>query len=485
MSDFLRRSALIGGSEVVFRLPLLFTAGWVARGVGSEAFGAWALILLYQSVLATMVSQGLPTAVSRHASGASAADAAAIGRRAFGRMSMTWLLAVLATAVLLPVATRALGLPQDTAWLLLPACAIALTAITEGLLDAFFKARELVGRQIALQAGRTLIEMLVVGGLFVANLGSLWLSTPEEWLLAYIASATALKGLLYMVLRLPAIRGDARSAPLDRERWRGMVQFGLPVAASGLVSTVAGQGDRLLVSFVIPAQDLGTYAFASMLALNMHMLGSAVFALVLPRAARAHDAGQTAVVRRLFHESQCLFLAVWIGAMSVVGLLSREIILITAGAEFIGGAIFLALLSLAWGLEQFLGVYRWLFHLVGKTGWLPYLTGLQALLILSAIAVGAATAGGLGAAFGSIAGVMAANGLQFALAMRVCPMLPSRRLVAASAASLVLIAGLVWLGSGPSAAAIRGGCTLLVLIPCTVYVLRQLGWLRARPSLES
>lgn len=471
MSQFLRRSLLIGSFEIAFRLPLLFTAGWLAGGVGPEIFGAWALILLYQSLLAAIVAQGLTASLSRHAAGVTQVQAAGMVRRSFRRMLAGWTVGLGATILLLPALATLLGLPIGSSWLLVLACAIALIVVTEGLLDSFFKARERIGRIIALQAGRTGIEVLVVAGIFIAGIGESRLDGPIEQLAAYVVAVLVLKVVYYAALAIPSTRGGR----LDAATWSKMVRHGLPLTLTALIGALYGQGDRLVVGLMMSPAELGIYAFAAMLATNMHMLGTAVFPLVLPRASRAFDAGRPEEVTDLIARSQHLFLIVWLAAMAVVALLPREIILFTAGAEFVGGAPVLALLALAWGLAQYLGLYHWLLQLVRQTGLSPLLTLGQCCLILGAIAAGASLAGGVGAALGAIAGVAVGGGLQFAIVMRLCPLWPPTRVVLWSLATLALMPFMILLGLGDSPPWLRLAIAALVAASCAIAAGRRLG----------
>ena len=66
MDSFFRKNALIGLAEIVCRLPLVFTVGYLARSVGTEIFGNWALILAFQVFIVGIAGLGLSSSLSRY-----------------------------------------------------------------------------------------------------------------------------------------------------------------------------------------------------------------------------------------------------------------------------------------------------------------------------------------------------------------------------------------------------------------------------------
>ena len=65
MNSFFRKNVAIGLAELVCRLPLIFTVGLLARSVGTENFGNWALILVLQVFVVGFAGLGLSSALSR------------------------------------------------------------------------------------------------------------------------------------------------------------------------------------------------------------------------------------------------------------------------------------------------------------------------------------------------------------------------------------------------------------------------------------
>ena len=48
---FFRRNLMVGAVDLICRVPLVFTAGYLARQVGPATYGSWALVLAYQGLL--------------------------------------------------------------------------------------------------------------------------------------------------------------------------------------------------------------------------------------------------------------------------------------------------------------------------------------------------------------------------------------------------------------------------------------------------
>ena len=69
-SNFKNKKILSMG-EILSRIPMIFTIGYLAKSVGPEAFGAWSLVLVLQTLLTALGGAGLGTALMRYGPNAS------------------------------------------------------------------------------------------------------------------------------------------------------------------------------------------------------------------------------------------------------------------------------------------------------------------------------------------------------------------------------------------------------------------------------
>lgn len=466
LSGFFRKNALLGGIEIFGRIPMIFAAGVLAGAVGPDLFGTWALVLLFQGVLASITGLGLSSSLSRLASVSSDGEA-----RSYLLTGLIAAAAAVLGGAVLTIFLRswfgaALGVPVDLRWLLLPGVLIAANTVSESLLDAYFKAREAIGRQAGLVLGRSIIELTAVSLVFATTLTAGF--DPARQILTYALLTAALRLLYYpwLVLR----RAPSR-APVSRGERTTFLRYGIPIIPTAILALFAGQGDRLILSHFVSAGDLGIYAFGALLAGNMAYLGYAVYPLLLPRASRLYESQQFDNLARLFDSSQYVFLFLFAAATTTIILLGREIILITAGESFTTGFVTLIVLSFAIGLDQMLGIYNWIFHLTRRTSLILLLSLAHAALLLGSIVAAAWIGGAALAPWGILAAVVAANALRYTVAQgqHRLPM-PTVVLV-----GLLVLAGIVvpiaWL-LNESDLFVRLPLSVAVTILCLFAVLR-------------
>ena len=121
----------------------------MAQQVGPELFGVWAIVVVFQGLLSALAGMGLPSALSVHAPVVDEAKARCylmftvmIGVAAsLAGIGLTWLADV-------PLG-RLLGLNPGDTGLLVAGGLLALGTVLDSLFDAYCKAREQVGAQLA------------------------------------------------------------------------------------------------------------------------------------------------------------------------------------------------------------------------------------------------------------------------------------------------------------------------------------------------
>jgi O-antigen/teichoic acid export membrane protein len=413
VNTFFRKNFLIGLSEILCRLPLVFTVGYLARSVGTEIFGNWALILAFQVFIASVAGLGLSSSLSRFVPATPVGEAPAYLRYAFvlclGPLLMA---AVLAFALKGPIG-RLLAVKPEFDWLLPIAVLMAAGSVADGFLDAFFKARMAVGRQILFIAARTLIEVVAVVLVFVVTLPSL--DEAPLRLAAYVVAVVVGKLALYPGLLAGMTKGISLP-PTDRRR--EFLKYGLPMVPTVLALWLVSQSDRLVLSHFVAKSDLGVYAFGASLASYVVFLSYAVYPLLLPGASKLYDAGHVTSVHTLFLNAQQLFMLLWTGGMTCLALWSGNIIAWTGGSAFAGAGQVLLVLSFAVGLEQLMGIYQYAFHLVKRTDIILWLNLGYAAIITGSLALAGFTSGIALAPWAVLAATLIFNVVRYRIALR-------------------------------------------------------------------
>lgn len=430
---------MIGGVEIVCRLPLVFTVGYLARTVGTEAYGAWALIQVFQLLLAGLAGLGLSSALSRLAATSGSEESKGLllaalnqcGRVLLGMLPIVWVGA--------GVLGAGLGVPERFQGLLPLAVVFAAGGVADGLLDAYFKSREAVGRQILFVLARTAAEVVAVFGVFY------FAASPdvaaENLLAGYMLAVAGVKLGLYPWL----VRRGKAVWPGKGERER-FFAYGLPMIPVVLVSWFSSQGDRLILGrFLEPAQ-LGVYTFGASLAAYVIFLGYAIYPLLLGRASRLYDQGQTDALAQLFVSSQALFLALFLPMLITISLFRREIVTLTAGPAFLPAADILWVLTIGVGLEGTFGIYQYVFHLVKQPRWILWLSLAYAVMLAGCVTtVGFLGGTGLDAAWGIVGVAVVFQGMRFMLSRRLHPLSLRAPIPVALVLGILAGWGLEWL----------------------------------------
>jgi O-antigen/teichoic acid export membrane protein len=417
LHGFFRKNAVIGIAEIVGRVPLVFTAGYIAKTLGPSVYGNWALVITYSGLLVSVVSLGLPVSLSRLASVDTAPHARGYLNVALRASVVAMVPIALLTLATLPWLARAIGLGPGLSWLLLIGCLVAIVNGFEALLDAYFKSRELVVRQSTFVLVRSCIEVVSIVLVFSGTLhvGGLH---GAKLLVLYAALNTALKVVTYPLL--VRVRAPRAQVPPRPER-RTFIRYGFPMIPAGIVVFLTAQGDRLVLGHLFDKHQLGVYAFGGAIAAYMAYLGYAINPLLLPRASALHDAGEFEGVQRLFAQSQRVYLVLYAVAVSGLVLFSKEIIQLTAGKAYVGSEVVLVVLGAAVGLEALLGIFQWVFHLARRPGHVLWFNlGYMALNIAGVIV--AASFGGPGTvAVTVLVTVAVLNAARYAIARRMLP----------------------------------------------------------------
>jgi O-antigen/teichoic acid export membrane protein len=270
-----------------------------ARLLGARAYGNYVLAQAICLNLTLALHLGMPTLLTREVAAAVATGNAGQVRR-IERWSLRLILTMAAVlAVLASVAlttAAALGdwprMPHFLPIALLGGGIVVTLALQQrsiGLLSG-------LGRVVAAQLPDGVIRPLALLALGVAAL-TLWPRNLAALLGGFLAASLVSLAAGWLLLR--RARPDSAAAAAAPEPALAWLRRLAPFLAIGVVVTLNGTVDVLLLSAFLPPAEVGRYKVAALLAaipLNLHTVSQN---MLMPRAARAWAVGDLAQLARL------------------------------------------------------------------------------------------------------------------------------------------------------------------------------------------
>ena len=322
----------------------------LARYLGVDEFGEYTFILSIVTILAIPARFGLPALLVRETGFALARDEpgrlldlkAWAYRRAIA-ISLPILVLGIAFAIFVPGLldsgerlTLVIGLALVT---LFPISAIR-AAILRGL-------EQIVSSQFTLQVVRPAVQLLLVGGLWIAMLYGVDLLPP----VSSVAMAANVIGAIVswmcgaMLLRrfMPASKGSKPKA-IEVPGWRSsLTSLGLANA----MYIIDAQIGILLLGTLSSDAEVGLFKVASQGAMIVAMGYAATNVPITPKIARHWERGETAKVRRIVARGSQLSILIAVPIALAFALLGEWALDVALGEEFT--AAFLPLLILTGG----------------------------------------------------------------------------------------------------------------------------------------
>jgi O-antigen/teichoic acid export membrane protein len=303
------------------------------RILGAEAFGLTGLFLTLQGVFA-FLDLGIGATLNREIARLDATNAGAGEQRdlLFTLQAIYWVIAIaIGAAVFLfaPLIAARWIHPQSLSVDTVRLC-VRLMGIAIALQFPFVLYQcGLLGlqRHVLFNAFNAVMATLRAPGILLL----LWLVSPapQMFFAGQIAvSAVATAGCAALLWRLiPAPRPATFRRDLLRRHWR----FGAAYSANSLANLALLQGDKIILSAMLPLGMFGYYSMAQRLAGGLYAAIVAVDGAIFPRfsavAARAGD-GELA---RTYHRACQLMAVLLMPAAAVTAFFSREILQVWTG----------------------------------------------------------------------------------------------------------------------------------------------------------
>lgn len=400
---------------------------WLATRMGIEGFGYVNVFIAWSSLMAVVVSLGIPDAVlrfhfgdedPRHVAGMVVAVPLAAGAVL---LALAWLARAPLAALL--------NLPPGL--LLLAVATGPVAALRQGLL-VHLRARRRSRQHLAVRLAEPLLLIVAVAVAAAAGGGAL----PAESVAAAWAASLAVLAAVAVAYfaRRPGLRWSGRAV-------RPLLAFSLPLVVHALAMTGLASFDQVVIQQVLGAEATGSYAFAYRFGMAMSLIAFGVSAAWGPLAFERLRAGDAARLAPLAVLAARLSLA---AAIALAWLLP-PVAAVVGGAEYADSLPLVPLVVYAYvwtglyGLAVVFPIYR------GRTGALAAVSGTAfvANAVLNYLTV--PQYGPLAAAISTIACYL----LLFLLTRRLFgdgdPALPWRRLALEAAAAAPLFAAAAWL----------------------------------------
>ncbi len=444
----------------------------LARLLGAESYGLYAVALSVATVASAMAVFGLDAAMIRYV-----AVFAARGDvdRLRGSVQVGFIIplalavVVAATLVVLaePIADGLIGEPRlapllRVTALLVPAMVLnsLLAAMLQGL-------RRFGGSVVSEQVLQPTARGVILVGLALSGLDA------TLALVAMLISTLLVGAVMLVLLRRALPPAGHPNRPLGE-----IVRFSMPVYFSNLINTFSGNLQTLLLGAISSIASAGVFTVANQVQLVGTLFHSAIVRGTMPVFAELHDAGKRTRLEQLYQTT-----SKWTFSLNMpfflVALAFPEALLSMFGPDFVDGAG--ALVILAWGAIVNAAT--------GTSGAMLDMTGHTAMkLINSSASVGLAVGvnlllipplGVVGAAIAPVASITAVNVLRVIEVAVLESIVPFNRTylkpIAAGAAALLagVVVGHVVLGSQALLVAAPAG--IIALLVTYVVLLRLLG----------
>lgn len=280
----------VGALKVLASLLGLATNLLLARWLAPQGMGQYAFALSAATLLSLPLLQGMPLLLVREVAGAAPGRRRGLARALllFSAVA-TGLVAALSALVWL--AWRVLGggeAVDDSLWWFALAVPVLMAA---GL--AWSAVTRAEGRAVR----GHLPDMLARPGLLLLGLGGLWWAgagiDPRSAMAVHALAALLALGLA--IALAPRLRGAAPE-PAQPRAWLAAL---LPLSTVAGIQLVNSQVELVVLGLNRPADEVGVYRIASLLALQTSFLLTVVNAVAAPLFVAHHRAGRLADLRRL------------------------------------------------------------------------------------------------------------------------------------------------------------------------------------------
>lgn len=390
-------------AQIISKLTTLAALFFLARYLGDELFGRYAVALAIPTVLEPLADLGVSQALVREGAGRPELTR---------RLAIAALLPKLGLAVLIVAATYMasleLALPQEVVdAALFLAIAKALESITY-LARAVFQANERMEYEAALTGVDGVMRLVFITYALLSGFG-----------LVGLAKALALSSFVVMLATIIVVT-HRFLLPLAFRLKPPVRLFidGLPLAVVWLLDALVLRIGIVSSASLLGDAATGILAAAVRLVEPTLIVPAMMAAALLPLASR-HLLQVPATVPWLFHASLKMAVLVALAGSTILIGLSSSLVEFVFGPDFAAAAVLVRVLSLSL-VPLFVHVLLVAFLLAFREQWLVIVTLILGVVVNAAVAIGLASAWGtLAPAFGVFAGELVTIGAMLAVLPRL------------------------------------------------------------------
>jgi O-antigen/teichoic acid export membrane protein len=408
-----QKNYLISFAEILSRLPLILTVGFLAKSIGVEAFGAWALVLIIQTLAITIGSAGMSSALIRFVPNANLNLAYDYFILSFKKSALILILFAIFISFSYNQIGVLLNIDKEYRWLILMSMLMAAGSILDGHIDAYFKGKKIVKKQIYFLISKTLAEVFSVVLVFYF----LNFSHPSISISIYIIFVLGVKLLIYPWLIIESLSLSRRK--IETSLKKEFLNFSYLLLPGIILGWAIIQLDRVIISQMLNSEEIGIYAFSATLASYFVFLSYSIMPLFQSMASSYYDQNELKKLSNLFEIWQFIFLAVGSIALMIVAFFSEDILIFTAGYEFSKYPKIFIILCVSICVDQFLGQYHYIFYLIKKPKFTTYFFATKLLTLSILIPTFIFLFGIYGAAFGVLVSVFTVNLIQYIFAIKL------------------------------------------------------------------
>ena len=297
----------------------LVPMAYIARTIGASEFGRFQLGLAFVSLFSSMTTLGLrPVAVR-----ALARDPRGVRPYLGDQLLLRGILA-LATAALVVLCAPFSGGSGETSAVIVIAGLTLVPTTAASVLEDGFSATQLM-RPVSVAA--------FIGGVTLTILSVLTVAVGGDIRMLALSYAS---GPIVNFLVLWAWSGRCALRPTFEGRWRafpGMLREAFPFFTAGLVESLTGRLDLLVLARAIGDTALGPYSAATMLAERASVVAHGASTSLLPAVSglKTHDLESA---ERLLRNATIWLLLLMLPAAALVTAMAEPIMVVIFGSEF-------------------------------------------------------------------------------------------------------------------------------------------------------
>jgi O-antigen/teichoic acid export membrane protein len=357
--------------------------------MGAEAFGLVGLFITLQSIF-VVLDLGIGATLIRELARLTAEEGNARTERdlIYTLQAFYWLIALVVGVFVFasaPAVARHWVNPQSLSTQTVTSCIRMMGAAMALQFPFVFYRCGLLGlqRQVLFNVLAAMLATLRAAGTLLA----LWLVTPapETFFAGQIAASAFGTGAVALALwryGVPAL--DGRHCGFRLELVRRVWRFGAAYAANSFANLALLQGDKIILSTLLPLEMFGYYTLAQSIVGGMYAVIVSVDSAVFPQFAGLVARGDEAELADVYHLGSQL-MTVLLAPIAVVGMLfSREVLFMWTGDPVIVEQAHLVLTLLICGMLLH-GLIQSPYYLQIAYGWWSIILRTNLLLLLGII----------------------------------------------------------------------------------------------------